>query len=244
MGGVYERLVGIVKRALRKALGKKLLLMDQISTVVKEIEAVVNRRPLVYVGEDIKSSITLTPGHFLCLNPKTGIPNLDYDYSDPEFKPYESSAERLLQLWKKGERLLNKFVILWRDEYLLSLRERSQNKIKSVKVQSSESPNLGDIVIIKDDLPRGQWKLAKIINLRTSRDGQVRSAELETSIEQILRRPLNLLYPIEMSESKIRDPDIKRNSHQQETEAKNCQLKTLRPMRKAAEKARQMFQNM
>lgn len=81
-------------------------------TLLKEVEAVVNTRPLVYVDENNNSSVAITPCHFICLNPKTGIPENKCDNNDLEFKPYESTAERLLQIWKKGELLLNKFWIL------------------------------------------------------------------------------------------------------------------------------------
>ncbi|XP_053380514.1 uncharacterized protein LOC128548907 [Mercenaria mercenaria] len=64
MGGYYERLVGIVKKVFRKTLGRRLLTLIQLQTLVKEAEAVVNSRPLVYVGDDVNSSITLTPSHF------------------------------------------------------------------------------------------------------------------------------------------------------------------------------------
>ena len=47
MGGFYERLVGLTKRALRKTVGKKCLTEKQLSTVLTEVEAVVNSRPLV-----------------------------------------------------------------------------------------------------------------------------------------------------------------------------------------------------
>ena len=65
MGGFYERLVSLVKRALRKTLNRKLLDYVQLQTVLKEVEATINSRPLVYVSDDIASSITLTPNHFL-----------------------------------------------------------------------------------------------------------------------------------------------------------------------------------
>ncbi len=123
-GGFYERLVGLVKRALRKTIGRKLLSVEQMSTFIKESEAVVNSRPLVYIGDDFKSSIPITPGHFICLNPRTGIPDLESD-NDPSYNPYESSADKLLKLWKKGQRLLDTFWQVWRNEYLLSLRERT-----------------------------------------------------------------------------------------------------------------------
>ena len=78
MGGFYERLVGLVRRALRKTLQRKLLSITQLQTVLKEVESVINTRPLIYVGDDIESTITFTPSSFLTLNPNTEMPTLDY----------------------------------------------------------------------------------------------------------------------------------------------------------------------
>jgi len=74
MGGCYERMIGLVKRSLRKSIGKSCLTWDQLSTIICEVQAVINSRPLIYVGDDINSKEILTPSHFLSLNPKTGIP--------------------------------------------------------------------------------------------------------------------------------------------------------------------------
>ena len=63
-GGFYERLVSLVKRALRKSVNRQLLTYVQLQTVLKEVESTVNSRPLVYVCDDIDSTITLTPGYF------------------------------------------------------------------------------------------------------------------------------------------------------------------------------------
>ena len=65
MGGLYERLVG---RALRKAIGNQCLTEKQLVTVLTEVESVINSRPLVYVDDDINSSIIITPSSFLSLN--------------------------------------------------------------------------------------------------------------------------------------------------------------------------------
>ena len=99
MGGFYERLIGLVKRSLRKAIGKLCLSYEQLLTMLKEVEAVINSRPLVYVEDDIDSNMTLTPFHFLTLNPKIGIPTCDIDIDDSDFSPNESSTDRLLITW-------------------------------------------------------------------------------------------------------------------------------------------------
>ena len=56
MGGFYERLIGLVKRSLRKAIGKLCMTYDQLLTILKEVEAIINSRPLVYEEDDIVAS--------------------------------------------------------------------------------------------------------------------------------------------------------------------------------------------
>jgi len=93
--------------------------------VIKEAEAVINTRPLLYVGDEINSNIALKPSQFLFLNPFTGLPNSDADL-DQEYKPCLSTADTLLKIWQKGQQLLDKFWNIWREQYLTSSRERTQ----------------------------------------------------------------------------------------------------------------------
>ena len=155
MGGFYERLVGLVKRSLRKTLGKVCLTNEQLLTVLKEAEAVINSRPLTYVGDDINSFMTLTPAHFLSLNPKVGLPALSQENTDDtDYRPETTSSERVIALWKKGLKHLNSFWRIWREDYLLSIRERSQRTLKERRTRSPFKANVGDVILVKDDLPR------------------------------------------------------------------------------------------
>ena len=87
-----------------------------------EVEAIINSRLLVYVDDDINSNISLTPSHFLTLNPPIGIPTCDIDTEDNDFSLNESSADKVLLKWKKGMKHLERFWKIWRDEYLMNLR--------------------------------------------------------------------------------------------------------------------------
>lgn len=233
MGGFYERLVGVVKRSLRKVLKGRLVSDVQLLTVIKETEAIVNARPLVYIGDDVNSNINLTPSHFLTLNPNIGIPEIEYDINDQSYSPVESSTDKLLKMWKKGQKLLDSFWTMWRDEYLLSLRERTQTKLKCGRVKSPYAPIVGDVVIIKDNLPRGVWKLGRLVQLIHSNDGEIRSAKVVLSSRKVISRPLNLLYPLEIEEKTKVDEENTCQSESAET----------RPVRKSAEKARRKIKD-
>jgi len=98
----------------------------QLDTVVIEAEAVVNKRPLVYVDDDIKSSTVITPSHFLSLHSQNIFPDIVQDSeSDPNHETEKpTTAQQLLETWKRGQKYLNQFWSLWKNDYMLSLRER------------------------------------------------------------------------------------------------------------------------
>ena len=64
-GGMYERMVGSVKRTLKKVLGNARLSLDEMHTVLVEIEGILNSRPLTYMYEDDCNVEILTPSHLI-----------------------------------------------------------------------------------------------------------------------------------------------------------------------------------
>ena len=67
-GGFYERLVGMIKGSLKKAVRRKGFTLEQWITPLVEVEAVLNSRPLTYVYDDLDSGFVLTPSCFLIAN--------------------------------------------------------------------------------------------------------------------------------------------------------------------------------
>ena len=99
MGGFYEWLIDLTKRSLRKTIGNKRLSQRQLVTILAEVEAVINSRPLVYIDDDINSSHAITPIDFLSLHNSHVVPDLTEEI-DPEFDfSKRSSGKHLLQIW-------------------------------------------------------------------------------------------------------------------------------------------------
>ena len=59
---------------------------------------------------------------------------------------------------------------------------------------------VGDMVIIHDDIPRTNWKLAVVEKLITVSDGITRAAEIRT-MNGRTNRPITKLFPLEVNEN-------------------------------------------
>jgi hypothetical protein len=104
---------------------------------------------------------------------------------------------------------------------------------------SKSSPKVGDVVQIKDTVPRGSWKVGRIVQLVTSRDGNIRSAKIILPSKIVIGRPLNLLYPLETSE----DLNVENHELLKSTDRRESQV-VHRPYRKAAEIAKQRLKGL
>ena len=75
-GEFWEWMVQLVKRCLRKAVGRSTLTFDQLNTVLVEVEAIVNSRPLTYVYDDMEGvSYSVSSSHLFYGRRITRKPN-------------------------------------------------------------------------------------------------------------------------------------------------------------------------
>ena len=188
----------INERCLRKVIGQAKFSYDEMHTAIVEIEGVINSRPLSYLNSGDNEE-PLTPSHLLTGRRILSLPdNLTcFDLGDEEV-----TDESLQRRAKHLNRVLNHFWKRWSKEYLLELRDTHRRWHAS---KTSTPLKIGDIVVVHDeDNSRGFWKFAKVEKLLTGRDGLVREAILRVSSRNgratILQRPLQLLYPLEVSQ--------------------------------------------
>ena len=88
------------------------------------------------------------------------------------------------------------FWICWRNRYLLGLLQE-RGKDATQRATACFRPQAGNVVLIKDDIPRLQWKLGKVTEVVLGTDGQIRSAMVRTAGNKVLHRPVKLLFPLE-----------------------------------------------
>ena len=195
-GGFWERLIGLTKSTIKKVLGRAAVNLCTLQTIVVEVEAILNDRPLTYVSSDIKDEEALTPAHLLYGRRITSLPHPLVESDELNDPTYQTNTD-FLRNRKRVSLLIQHFWQRWRHEYLTSLREfhkRSGINTESVKV--------GDVVLIHDDNPRVNWKLALVTSINRGRDGLVRSVNLRTA-NGTTNRPITRLHPLEVQAKEV-----------------------------------------
>ena len=190
-GEFWECLIGLTKTTLRKALGKALVTLPVLQTVIVEIEAVLNDRPLTYVSADLRVPEPLTPSHLLCGRHITSMPHMitNDEISDPTF-----GVPPIKDKVKHQSQLIQHFQTRWKKEYLTSLRE-----FHKASGTTKQQIQIGDVVIVHDDIPKTNWKLAVVEKLITGLDGITRAAEIRTAGGRT-NCPITRLFPLEVNE--------------------------------------------
>ena len=201
--------------------------MIELNTILTEVEAVLNSRPLTYPYIDINDASPLTPSHFLCGHRFLTLPDTKEKEVDPDYIPSGISKRELTKRAKYHETVIQAFWARWQTEYLTSLREHLSYQKKT---SNKKAVAVGDVVLIHDNVPRNQWKMGVVANLHKGKDGLVRSVSLRVPSGNELSRPIEKLYPLEVSD----ESNVHSNT---KTDKGTIVDKERRPVRLAAQKA-------
>ena len=234
-GGFWERLIGLTKTTLKKVLGRTFISLINLQTIVVEIEAILNDRPLTYTSTDLNDPEPLCPSHLLYGRRIVSLP-YPLDSEDPKDPDYLANPIR--RMANHQTQLNQHFQTRWKQEYLTVLREF--HKVKGT--YAPQTIKVGDVVLIHDDSPRARWKMAVIENLIKGNDGDIWAAEVRTNSGKT-NRPIARLYPLEItSEQLVNTGTInKENDNKQCTDDidEHSPLMEEWPIRSSAAKARQ-----
>ena len=143
----------------------------------------------------------LTPNHLLQLRPCASLPPGIFEKEDLHCR----------RQWRQAQYLANLFWRCWIKEYIPTLQERKKWN------EPKENFKVDDLVLLADEhYPRGQWPLARVVEVFKGEDGYVRSAKVMTSstvvtrakrqrereikvTRTVLTRPITKLCRLEMS---------------------------------------------
>lgn len=178
-GGWWERLIQVVKRSLKKTIGRTSLTFEELNTVLHEIEGAINERPLTYVSDEVGSVAPLTPSHFLHVRQPLGAPWT------------ADTPVTLGRRWRYACKVAADLQSRWMLEYLPTLRRWRGSS------SSGNHPKVGDVVLVSEG-SKGSWPLARVISLHPGRDGVVRMVTIQLR-GRLTRRLTRMLFPLECS---------------------------------------------
>ncbi|XP_072384547.1 uncharacterized protein [Diabrotica undecimpunctata] len=161
-GGIWEAAIKSFKYHLVRIMGNSNFTFEELSTVLSQIEAVLNSRPICALSDDPSDFSFLTPGHFLIGSNLMSYPELDL--SDIQ--------ENKLSLWNKCTRIQQHMWKVWTRDYL----NRLQNRPKWFTPQVGIKPD--DLVLLKDEnSPPLKWPIARVVETYPGKDNKVRTPE-------------------------------------------------------------------
>ncbi|CAK1586364.1 unnamed protein product [Parnassius mnemosyne] len=176
-GGLWEAGVKAMKFHLKRVIGVSIMTYEELTTVLTQIEACLNSRPLSILPDNHSDPATLTPGHFLVGEALVIVPEQNYEHSNIS----------TLRRWQMTQRMVQDFWRRWSKEYLVNCLQR----YKWSKI--IPEPEIGNIVLIKEDnLPPGRWLLGRVVAKHPGLDQITRVVTLKCG-QSLLKRPTSKL---------------------------------------------------
>lgn len=129
---------------------------EEFTTLLAQVEACVNSRPLCVLSSSPNDVDALTPGHFLIG---------EQMFAPPEPNHMEAKASWLTR-WQRVQQLSQFFWKRWQAEYLNQLQSRFKWKNKE------NGPEINDEVLIREEnVPATHWQRGIVTQLHPGDDG-------------------------------------------------------------------------
>lgn len=179
-GGLWERAVQSAKKHMRRVIGDQVLTIEEFTTLVCRVEAMLNSRPLTPMSSDPSDLDVLTPGHFLTGGPLVSLPEIDQT----------NTPMNRLRRWRLLQSFAQHIWKRWHREYLHTLQNRPK------WTNSQKNFEIGDLVLVhEDNVSPLQWKRGRVTKVIPGRDQVVRVVEVKTA-SGLFTRPTVKLSPL------------------------------------------------
>lgn len=165
--GLWEAGVKSVKYHMERMIGTHTFTTEELTTLLCQIEACVNSRPIGPLSNDADDLNYLTPGHFLIGGSIIAIPE------EVELNLKKNRLKR----WQIVQRITEQFWKRWSVEYQHTLQQRHKWHEKK------ENLKIGDLVLIRDSsVPKSKWRMGRVLECHIGKDNLVRVVTLKTQI--------------------------------------------------------------
>ena len=167
-GGVWERQINTIRRvldAMFAELGRPQLTHELLITLMAEVVAIVNARPISALPSDPDDPLPLSPAMLLTMKTRPAGP------PPGQFLRPDIYARRR---WRRVQFLADQFWTRWRREYLQSLQPRRK------WTEMQRDLRVGDVVLMRDESRhRNDWPLGRISEAIRSEDDRVRKVKVD-----------------------------------------------------------------
>ncbi|XP_055714251.1 uncharacterized protein LOC129808498 [Phlebotomus papatasi] len=182
-GGLYEAAVKSTKYHLKRVAGDAVFNFEEFNTLLSQVEATLNSRPLTQLSDNPTDPQPLTPGHFLTMAPLNQLP-------DPDVTHLKIST---LNRWQLCQKVYQDFVKRWKRDYLHTLQQRLK------WTETKKNLKEGDIVLLSEEsLGDPKWTMGRVVDVYRGNDGCVRTVKVLTIRGEFLRSITKLAkYPTE-----------------------------------------------
>lgn len=178
--GLTEAAVKSVKTFLKKSMGNLSLAFEELSTLLCQIEASVNSRPICKLSSDPDDPESLTPGHLLIGTPLMASPDENLSEINSNY----------LNKWQQIQKMHQAFWKSFRHEYLNELQ------MKGKWYKKREPPKVNDVVLVKEEnVAPSNWPLARIIKVHPGDDDLPRVVTLKLK-NGTVQRPITKIAPL------------------------------------------------
>lgn len=184
-GGLWEAAIKAIKRCIANVVGERWLTVEEWNTLLTQVEACLNSRPLTPLTDDPNDLQPLTPATFITGRQLLALPDEDVIVERP------ASVRNRMKLIQQFQKHIWK---RWQREYVNTLINRSR--------WCEPQANLGinDLVVIKtDNLAPTQWSLGRVTKTYPDKEGLVRFVDVRHQYGTF-KRPIQKLgkLPIDM----------------------------------------------
>uniref|UniRef100_A0A8R1IJI6 Integrase catalytic domain-containing protein n=1 Tax=Caenorhabditis japonica TaxID=281687 RepID=A0A8R1IJI6_CAEJA len=192
-GGVYERIVAIVKNMFFKTIGNNQFSYIEVETLLIECEGIINSRPITTNPISISDTEAIRPIDFMLPLAELSLPNGVITANNTNSSITERQTRKYLESLNATRQKL------W-DEFYNELYTGKKAPTYKNRAHSSEVPQIGHIVLVETPLvPRYRWPLGRITELIKSSDGKTRSVTIKCK-SKLIQRAVNQLIPLELTQ--------------------------------------------